>query len=130
MSLPIGACGHLFPLVVLSCLGPTASPPHCCIAATHVAVVCMLASRCFSSLGSASFAVVLRCPCFSAALLRGLDADPLRLWWLEPVCSLAVSVFFGVDIIFSLAVCWAPYLLCSCLPFAVGCLLDVGLVSQ
>ena len=129
MSFPIGACGHLFPLWFSRVSGlQLARPIVAWLPRTLLSSAC-LASRCSSSLGFASLAVVLRCPCFSAALLRGLDADPLRLWWLEPVCSLAVSVFFGADIMASLGLSLLHRILLSwCPPFSFRCLWDVGLV--
>ena len=76
--------------------------------------------------------------CFSVALsmlavapLRGLDADPLRLWWLE------ACVFFGGQCVLRRGHPGEPgpivahrILLSWCHPFSVGRLWDVGLVLR
>ena len=70
-------------------------------------------------------------PMHAVALLRGLDADPLRLWWPRGLCVLWRLVCSPAPTSWT---AWAyrctPYLLCSCHPFSVGRLLDVGLVLR
>jgi hypothetical protein len=171
----------------MSCLwrlGPSASPPHCCIAGRllHTAPVgpcklllfaCVVARRFCSSSGSPSLALVSCCSCMlwrrcvgwslivppSGALVgvstlwrfdrrSGTTLNTLRLpspcarvcfmHWRTLFLSCAGVVSrpwtlcsaFGVDYLFSLAEYRSPYLLCSCHPFSVGRLLDVGLVSR
>jgi hypothetical protein len=62
--------------------------------------MCSLAMFQFARVRLACFGVALSM--LAVAPLHGLDANPLRLWWPRPVCSLAVSVFFGADILGSL----------------------------
>ena len=97
----------------------------------YVAVVCMcsFAMVQFARSFLACFGVAWSM--LAVVSLRGLDTDPLRLWWLS-LCVLWRSVCSPARTSSSawLSTGHRICLLCSCHPFSVGRLLDVGLVSR